>query len=207
MKRNHTQLICDIGELVGLFVDTTSLEAFLQRIAVMVSEHMGSEVCSIYLFYDETEELVLKATRGLKPEAVGHVRMKLGEGLTGIAMKEMRPICERNASKAPGYRYFPEIGEEVYESFLAVPITRGQTRIGVLVIQNKRRDYFDVEDIQVVRAIASQLANTIEMAKVLIGLEEKREYKTPESPREEPRRIPCRVGSAGMAVGRAIIGD
>ena len=54
MKRNHTQLICDIGELVGLFVDTTSLEAFLQRIAAMVSEHMGSEVCSIYLFYDET---------------------------------------------------------------------------------------------------------------------------------------------------------
>jgi len=207
MKRSHTQLICDIGELVGLFVDTTSLEAFLQKIVEMVSEHMGSEVCSIYLFYDETEELVLKATRGLKPEAVGHVRMKLGEGLTGIAMKEMRPICERNASKAPGYRYFPEIGEEVYESFLAVPITRGQTRIGVLVIQNKRRDYFDVEDIQVVRAIASQLANTIEMAKVLIGLEEKREYKTPESPREELRRIPCRVGSAGMAVGRAIIGD
>ena len=207
MKRNHTQLICDIGELVGLFVDTTSLEAFLQKIAEMVSEHMGSEVCSIYLFYDETAELVLKATRGLKPEAIGHVRLKLGEGLTGIAMKEMRPICERNASQAPGYRYFPEIGEEVYESFLAVPITRGQTRIGVLVIQNKRKDYFDAEDIQAVRAIASQLANTIEMAKVLIGLEEKREYKTPESPREELRRIPCRVGSAGMAVGKAIIGD
>src|SRR3989338_2057033 len=207
MKRNHTQLICDIGELVGLFVDTTSLEAFLQKIAEMVSEHMGSEVCSIYLFYDETAELVLKATRGVKPEAIGHVRLKLGEGLTGIAMKEMRPICQRNASQAPGYRYFPEIGEEVYESFLAVTITRGQTRIGVLVIQNKRKDYFDAEDIQAVRAIASQLANTIEMAKVLIGLEEKREYKTSEFVREDLRCIPCRVGSAGMAVGKAIIGD
>jgi phosphotransferase system enzyme I (PtsP) len=207
MKRNHAQLICDIGELVGLFVDTTSLEAFLRKIVEMVSEHMGSEVCSIYLFYDETEELVLKATRGLKPEAIGKVRLKLGEGLTGIAMKEMRPICERNASKAPGYRYFPEIGEEVYESFLAVPITRGQTRIGVLVIQNKRKDYFDAEDVQAVRAIASQLANTIEMAKVLIGLEEKREHKTPESLHEDLLRIPCRIGSAGLAVGRAIIGD
>ncbi len=207
MKRNHTQLICDIGELVGLFVDTTSLEAFLQKIVEMVSEHMGSEVCSIYLYYDDTQELLLKATRGLKPEAIGNVRMKLGEGLTGMAMKEMRPICERNASQAPGYRYFPEIGEEVYESFLAVPIARGQTRIGVLVIQNKRKDYFDAEDVQAVRAIASQLANTIEMAKVLIGLEEKREYKTSESVREDLRRIPCRIGSTGMAVGPAIIGD
>ncbi len=206
-KRNHTQLICDIGELVGLFVDTTSLEAFLQKIAEMVSEHMGSEVCSIYLYYDDTQELVLKATRGLRPEAIGNVRLKLGEGLTGIAMKEMRPICERNASKAPGYRYFPEIGEEVYESFLAVPIARGQTRIGVLVIQNKRKDYFDAEDVQAVRAIASQLANTIEMAKVLISLEEKREYTSPEPISEQLRRIPCRIGSAGMAVGRAIVGD
>ena len=214
MKRNHTQLICDIGELVGLFVDTTSLEAFLQRIAAMVSEHMGSEVCSIYLYYDDTQELVLKATRGLKLEAIGNVRLKLGEGLTGIAMKEMRPICERNASQAPGYRYFPEIGEEVYESFLAVPIARGQTRIGALVIQNKRKDYFDAEDVQAVRAIASQLANTIEMAKVLISLEEKRpigslreEHKTPEPVDEQLRRVPCRVGSPGMAVGRAIVGD
>lgn len=207
MKRNHTQLICNIGELVGLFVDTTSLEAFLQKIVEMVSEHMGSEVCSIYLFYDETEELVLKATRGLKPGAIGKVRLKLGEGLTGIAMKEMRPICERNASQAAGYRYFSEIGEEAYESFLAVPIARGQTRIGALVIQNKRKDYFDAEDVQAVRAIASQLANTIEMAKVLISLEEKHEYKTPGLLSAGLNRISCRIGSAGMAVGRAIIGD
>ncbi len=214
MKRNHTQLICDIGELVGLFVDTTSLEAFLQKIAEMVSEHMGSEVCSIYLFYEETQELVLKATRGLKHEAIGKVRLKLGEGLTGLAVKEMRPVCERNASKASGYRYFPEIGEEAYESFLAVPIVRGQTRIGALVIQNKRKDYFNAEDVQAVRAIASQLANTIEIAKVLISLEEKQpigslreEYKTAESAGEELRRIPCRIGSAGMAVGRAVVGD
>lgn len=207
MKRNHTKFICDIGELVGLFVDTTSLEAFLQKIAEMVSEHMSSDVCSIYLFYDDNKELVLKATRGLKLEAVGKVRLKLGEGLTGMAVKEMRPICERNASQAPGYRYFPEIGEEAYESFLAVPIVRGQNRIGALVIQNKRKDYFDTEDVQAMRAIASQLANTIEMAKVLISLDENHVLKTPEPIEKILGRISCRIGSAGMAFGPAIVGD
>ncbi|MBI5150369.1 MAG: phosphoenolpyruvate--protein phosphotransferase [Candidatus Omnitrophica bacterium] len=207
MKRDHTKLICDVSELIGLFVDTPGLEAFLQKIAEMVSEHMGSEVCSIYLFYDETQELVLKATRGLKPEAIGRVRLKVGEGLTGMAIKEMRPVCERNASKVPGYRYFPEIGEEVYESFLAVPIVRGQTRIGALVIQNKRKDYFDAEDVQAVRAIASQLANTIEMAKLLIGLEEKREYRAQEAVIQQPARIACRVGAPGTAVGKVVPGD
>src|SRR5436853_4682964 len=118
IARDHTKLICDIGELTDIFSDTDSLEAFMQRIVAMVSEHMNSEVCSIYLYYDDTQELVLKATKGLKLSAVNNVRLKLGEGLTGLAVKELRPICEKNASKSAGFRYFPEIGEEAYESFL-----------------------------------------------------------------------------------------
>ena len=115
----------------------------------------------------------MRATKGLKPEAIGKVTMKLGEGLTGIALKELRPVCEKNASKTPGYRYFPDIGEELYESFLAVPIVRGTNRIGAVVIQNSQKNYFNEEDTKVFRAITSQLANTIETAKLLISFNEK----------------------------------
>ena len=62
-KHDHTKLICDIGELSGLFADTPSLENFLHKIVAMISEHMQSEVCSIYLFYDEKNELILRATK------------------------------------------------------------------------------------------------------------------------------------------------
>jgi len=102
IPRDHTKLICDIGELSGLFSDTSSLDGFLQRIVEMISAHMHSEVCSIYIYYENTNELVLRATKGLKPEAIGQVKMKLGEGLTGIALKELRPVSEKNASKTPG---------------------------------------------------------------------------------------------------------
>ena len=159
VKRDYTKMICDIGELSGLFEDSSSLEAFLQKIVEMIAGHMHSEVCSIYLFDEQEQKLVLKANKGFSPSAVGNIKLNLGEGLTGIALKEMRPICERKASKSPGYRYFADIGEESYESFLAVPILHGLVRIGVIVIQNAQMNYFDDEDIKVLKAITAQMAN------------------------------------------------
>ncbi len=199
MKRDHTKLLCDFGELSGLFVDSSSLETFLQKIVEMISEHMHSEVCSIYLYYEDTEELVLKATKGLKPSAVGKVKLKLGEGLTGLAVKELRPICEKNASKTPGFKYFPEIGEEPYEFFLAVPILHGQTRIGAMVIQNSKRNYFDQEDIQVLKAITSQLANTIETTKLLMSLHEKQAPPEDTDIFKKLKFVKGKVGSEGFA--------
>ncbi len=203
-RRDHTNLICDIGELSGLFPDTPSLDSFLQKIVEMICAHMHSEVCSIYIYYENTNELILRATKGLKPQAIGNVKMKLGEGLTGIALKELRPVCEKNASKSVGYRYFPDIGEELYESFLAVPIVRGTKRIGVVVIQNSQKNYFSQEDIKVFRAITSQLANTIETAKLLIGFNERNSSPTVVAENKDIKFIKGRVGCEGFAFAPAI---
>ena len=160
-KRDHTKFICDVGEITGLFHDALSMEEFLQKITVMVTRHMECEVCSIYLYYADQHELVLKATKGLNPDSINKVRMRIGEGLTGVALKEKRSICEGQAKNNPNFRLFPGIGEERFESFLAVPILRGSVEIGVMVIQSEKKDYFSSEDIQVFRAITIQLAATI----------------------------------------------
>ncbi len=205
MKRDPTKLICGIGELSDLFADAPNLDTFLQRIVDMISEHMNSEVCSIYLYYEETDELVLKATKGLHPKSIGNVRMRLGEGLTGLALKELRPICERNASRNPNFKFFPGIGEEEFESFLAVPIVHGHTRIGVMVIQNTRKDYFDEEDSKLLRAITSQLATTIEMAKWLMSVHERPPADRGHLPHTELKFVKGRVGSPGFAFAESLV--
>ncbi len=205
MKRDHTKLICDIGELSDLFVDTKTLEAFLQKIVEMICEHMNSQVCSIYLYYEDTDQLVLKATRGLHPDSVGKVRMKLGEGLSGLALGESRTICERNASSKANFKYFPGIGEEKFESFLAVPILRGQTKIGVMVIQNFQKNYFREDDIKAFKAITSQLANTIETTKLLMSFHERTSTPKQSFPKEELKFIKGRVGSPGFAFGESVV--
>ncbi len=205
IKRDHTKLICSIGEISDLFQDSTSLETFLKKIVEMISDHMHSEVCSIYLYNEDHQELILKATKGLNAHLIGKVKLKLGEGLTGVALKELRPICERHASKNPNFKFFPDLGEEKFESFLVLPISRGHKRIGAVVIQNSKRNYFDEEDIQAFRAITSQLAHTIETAKLLMSMHEQKQAAG--EPRVEPelKLIKGEVASAGFAFAEAVV--
>ncbi len=169
-KRDHLNLLCDIGDLATLLTGSSNIENFLQRTAVMVSQHLEAEVCSIYLFDDQSRELVLKATIGLNPEAVNQVRMKAGEGLVGYTLIKQQPIREGSASRNPQFKYFEESGEDRFESFLSVPISRGIENIGVLVVQHEKRDYFDEVDVMALRAAASQLAGAIENARLLMSM-------------------------------------
>ena len=139
---DHVQLIYDIGELSGIFATSASIETILQKIVEMVAEHMKVDVCSIYLYDEEKEELILKATKGLNPDSIDNVKLKLGEGIVGFALKEPMTICERIGSEHPKYKFFPGIFEERYEAFLAVPILRGITKIGVLIVQREKRVCF-----------------------------------------------------------------
>ena len=113
---------------------------------------------------------MLKATVGLNPSAVGLIRMKSGEGLVGKTFETLRPICEERASRNPHFKYFEEADEDPFESFLAVPIQRGNEKVGVLVVQHEQPGYFDDIDVMAMRAIASQLTGCIENARLMIDL-------------------------------------
>ena len=172
MKTDHIKMLCDIGELNGLFAKSVNIENFLQRIVEMVAEHMKTEVCSIYLYNDEDEYLTLKATTGLISDSIDRVKLKLGEGIVGASLKEMKPVNERIGRENPDFKLIPGIGEEAYDAFLAMPIIIGNLRIGVLAVQGKERT-FDGNDLLALQATASQLATMIENAKILISLGEK----------------------------------
>ncbi len=167
---DQIKLLCDIGELNHLFRDSVSVENILHRIVELVSLHIKSDVCSIWLYDEDVDELVLRATKGLSQDAVDHVKMKLGEGLAGTALKELRPIFTTKASSHPDYKLFIGTGEELYDNFLVVPISRGITRIGVLVLRRKKRKKFVEEDVLACKAVGSQLANIIENARFLMSM-------------------------------------
>lgn len=214
MRKDNVDLICNIAELAGLFQKSAGLESFLQTVVSIVAYHMRAAVCSIYLYDEQSRELVLTATQGLDPHSIGRVRLKLGEGLTGLALKELRPIREGRGSRNPNFKFIPGIREEQYQAFLAVPIVRGLDRVGALVVQDPVENYFDDNDTKALQAIAAQLAATIENAKLLITLHKMQEAQPSEAaaPVEtaraddaEMRFIRGSPASAGIAVGRAMI--
>lgn len=208
-RKDNVDLICSIGELAGLFEKSQSLGDFLQTVVNIVAYHMRAAVCSVYLYEDETQELVLTATQGLDLKA-RQVRLKLGEGLTGTALKELRPIREGSGSKNPNFKFIPGISEEKYQAFLAVPILRGLVRIGVLVLQDPVADYFDENDTKALQAIAAQLATTIENAKLLMALhkisnEKPPAAKTDDQPLKDVKFIRGKPAARGHATGRPTI--
>ncbi len=207
MQTDHIKMLYDIGELNNLFTDSISVESLLQKIVEMVAGHMNAGVCSIYLYDDVEKELVLKATVGLKPDSVNKVKLKLGEGLVGLSLKELKPICERCGPENPNYKFYPGIDEEYYQSFLAVPIIRGNIKIGVFVVQRVTGEGFTEDDILALRVTASQLASMIENIKYIISPHKKTEHTKTEADPEKLKFIKGKTASEGYAYSNTIIID
>ena len=165
---DHFGLLADIGAISSLLSESNDLQGFLDKVVHMVAEHLHADVCSIYLYEDDSGELVLRSTHGLRAEAVGKVRLPIGDGLVGKVLKELRPIWVDRASEHPDYHYFSELNEDPYDAFLGVPIQRGIEKIGVLTVQRRERSRFESAEVQVMRALTSQLAAAIETARTLM---------------------------------------
>ncbi|MGB3313608.1 MAG: phosphoenolpyruvate--protein phosphotransferase, partial [Albidovulum sp.] len=134
----------------------------LDRITHLIADSMQSEVCSIYLFRDE-DTLELCATEGLNPESVHQTRMRLGEGLVGRVAKTSAPVNTANAPAEKGFRYMPETGEEIFSSFLGVPIQRLGEKLGVLVVQSKEARAFSDDEVYALEVVAMVVAEMTEL--------------------------------------------
>jgi phosphotransferase system enzyme I (PtsP) len=132
-------------------------QARLDKIVRQIAGLMVAEVCSIYLKRQDGS-LELFATEGLNPSAAHNTLLRRGEGLVGRCAEQAAPINEPDAQNHPAFSYRPETGEEIYHSFLAVPIIRDGEVMGVLTIQNRtHREYTD-EDVEVLETTAMVLA-------------------------------------------------
>ena len=137
-------------------------QARLNKVVQLTARSMGSEVCSIYLFRD-TETLELCATEGLKATAVHETRLRRGEGLVGRVARFNQTINTADAPASKGFRYMPETGEEIYSSFLGVPIQRLGESLGVLVVQSKATREFSADEIYALEVVAMVLAEMTEL--------------------------------------------
>jgi phosphotransferase system enzyme I (PtsP) len=129
----------------------------LDKIVRQIAGLMIAEVCSIYLKRQDGS-LELFATEGLNPAAVHNTFMKRGEGLVGRCAELAVPINEPDAQNHPAFSYRPETGEEIYHSFLAVPVLRDGEVLGVLTVQNKTQKEYSDEDVEVLQTTAMVLA-------------------------------------------------
>ena len=113
--------------------------------------------------FRDPDTLELCATEGLRPTAVHETRLRFGEGLVGKVARLARPLKSANAPSEPGFRYMPETGEEVFTSFLGVPVQRLGERLGVLVVQSKEARDYSEDEIYGLEVVAMVIAEMTEL--------------------------------------------
>jgi len=149
-----------LRRLREIMAEPISAQDRLDKIVAQIAANVVAEVCSVYVLRSDGV-LELYATEGLKREAVHHAALRVGQGLVGTIAAEARPLNLPNAQSHPAFRYLPETGEEIYSSFLGVPILRAGRTLGVLVVQNKaHRTYYD-EEVEALQTTAMVLAEMI----------------------------------------------
>jgi phosphotransferase system enzyme I (PtsP) len=201
---DHVGLLLSISELNHILFKTTSLTTFLGRCVDIVAKHFRSEVCSVYLYDPEQNRIRLNSTIGLNQEKAATVSLNLGEGLTGLALEELRTIMVAESSRHPKYRFFPDLNEDKYDAYLGVPILRGIERIGVLVVQRPSSHPFNDEDAKSLRGVANQLAAMIDYNRLLIASAQKTDAQLKMKP-DFPKLIKGQSSSGGWAYGPILI--
>jgi phosphotransferase system enzyme I (PtsP) len=164
---HESSLLLTLEEISQLVSHSHHPGETLSNIVRLIQGRFHTDVCSVYLLEPEQGILVLGATIGLKPESVGHVRMRLDEGLTGLVAQKMAPVMVENAPDHPRFKFFPEAGEEAYHSFLGVPLIEGGAVQGVLVVQTREPRKFSANETRMLVAVAAQLASLVSEAQLI----------------------------------------
>src|SRR6202045_2143866 len=140
--------------------EQVSAQERLDKIVVLIAANMVAEVCSTYVLrIDNTLELY--ATEGLTRDAVHRTVLSAHEGLVGLVASEATPLNLSDAQSHPAFSFRPETGEEIYHSFLGVPILRAGNTLGVLVVQNRARRTYSEEEVEALQTTAMVLAEMI----------------------------------------------
>jgi len=149
-----------LRRLREVMAEPVTAQARLDRIVVLIASNMVAEVCSLYVARADGP-LELFATEGLNREAVHLTTMRPGEGLVGLIASTAEALALSDAQNHPAFSYKPETGEEIYQSFLGVPVLRGGSTLGVLVVQNRARRSYSEEEVEALQTTAMLLAELI----------------------------------------------
>ncbi|OLQ85598.1 phosphoenolpyruvate--protein phosphotransferase PtsP [Vibrio panuliri] len=184
-------MLSQLRDIVEQVSRVENVHAALQLLVQQTCLAMHTECCTIYLANEEMQRLELMATQGLRFKG-NKIHINFSEGLVGLVKRSAEPLNLAEASKHPDFKYFSQLGEEVYQSFLGTPIIHRKQVLGVLVVQQKEPRLFDEIEESFLVTLAAQLA-------VIIAHAQTQGQWRLEKTQQAIRGIPA---SSGVAIGQ-----
>ena len=159
-KHLHVEpLLLEVSDVMATSLD---LDTTLRRVAEVVRKVIDYEIFAILLLNEKTQELRFRFQVGYPQEFAERARVKVGEGVTGLAVQERQAILVDDVSRDPRYiAAVPNVRSE-----LAVPLTTKNRVIGVIDLEARDPGYFNEEHKRLLTLIASRMAAGIENAQL-----------------------------------------
>lgn len=159
-RKSQLELIHKIQNEIPMNMDT---ETILKSAAESIGKSFGYNKASVNLFDKDTDGIVhiVGWNKSGKPTPRGH-RQKIGEGLIGKAAKLKRIIVANDVSKEPAYIAYYQTKTK---SELAIPLVVQDHLVGVLDIQDVKKNVFTREDVAVLQSVANYIAYVIDEKK------------------------------------------
>ena len=137
------------------------LNSTLNLISKKTTEVLAVDSCSIYLLDPDKNTLRLQASTGLNVEALGRGTLQIGQGMTGQAVQERRPIYSSEAQQNKYFKRVVGAGEMIFKSLLAVPLILEEETIGALNVQTLETHEFSQDEIDLVSLIGDLAAGVL----------------------------------------------
>ncbi len=149
------------------------LASLLDEAPRKLAEIVRADVCSLYVVEGDGETLVMRGNVGFPERALGQVRLTVGEGITGTAVEMLRPVSVDEAGAHDSYRHFPELGEERFPVFAAVPIIGRRGALGAVVAQRRAGEPFEARDVELLAALAATISAGVRNAELIDSIRER----------------------------------
>ena len=156
-RLEHTEQQLRLLQKISRFMvrDIGLAESF-HGVVDLVVEFMECDSCLLYLL--EGEELVLCASNNPRPDMIGKVRLKLGEGLTGWVARERRLLSiSREAYTDPRFKLFTDLPEDTFEAFLSAPVLVRNRVAGVINVQHRQTHFHTGGEMELLTTVGEQV--------------------------------------------------
>lgn len=156
---NEVSVLHRISRIVS---SERSLDEMLGEIVGLAARITSCDACLVYLVDGESDEFVLRASLVPHTKDVGHLRIKMGEGVTGWVAKHQAPLAlGADAAADSRFKIFPALVEDTYEAFLSVPVVSAGKTIGVINVHHRERHPHTSEEVSTIGFIGEQMGAAI----------------------------------------------
>jgi len=165
--QQKTEQLAAVRDISRAIAEAQDLADTLDLITRRTTEVMRVDSCSIFLYNETRDKLVLAATTGLNKNGIGEMYLPHGAGLTGWAAEHREAVAIGHAFTDPRFHRILRSGETKFPSLMAMPLISRNKVIGALNVQTKRPYQFSEDEIELFGFITELAAAALEKVQLV----------------------------------------